>query len=222
MYCKIGAMKKILCIIFVFGLITGLFAQNADVVTEILESEKVYFGQISYLTAVRQKLVDDKATYQQALDALKAKGQVKPYVTIDQAVTYAEICSLYLKIWPNAKGGFMYRLTNGAPRYAFIYLTEEGLIDSHIEPSDNISGQAALNLLTDCMDLYGTDEECMTMNIEKEKKKKEKKQKQKKEKVKEITGNSEEPKETVEVLETVAEVSKDTEVVSEESNAGEE
>ena len=61
MCCKITGMKKIISLVFALFLVLSAYAQSADVITDILETEEVTFGQVSYLTAVQMKVVDDSA-----------------------------------------------------------------------------------------------------------------------------------------------------------------
>lgn len=165
MCCKIKFMKRICLFIASLFLSAAVYSQSADVVTEILQSEKATYGQIAYLSGVRQKLINDDASYEDAVNIMKSKGAVKKTVNADDVIPYADISYLYLQIWPKARGGFMYRLTNGAPRYAFIFLREEGYIDQHAAPTDSVSGQVALNLLSECMNAFGGYDECMDMQL---------------------------------------------------------
>ena len=63
-------MKKILTLLFALFLALSAYAQSADVITEILATEEVTFGQISYLTAVQMNIIDDDASYDDAVAAL--------------------------------------------------------------------------------------------------------------------------------------------------------
>ncbi len=165
MCCKIKFMKRIYLIIASLFLSAAVYSQSADVVTDILQTKEVTFGQIAYLSGVRQQFINDDTSYEEAVNVMKNKGFIKKTVNADDPIPYANISYLYLQIWPKARGGFMYRMTNGAPRYAFIFLREEGYIDQHADPADKVDGQKALNLLSECMNAFGGYDECMDMQL---------------------------------------------------------
>lgn len=150
-------MKKFISLFFVL-LFSGLvFAQSADVITEILDTDKVTYGQVAYLSAVNQELIGEDASYQEAVAALIGEGQLKPNVQADVLINMEKLASLYMKMWPGkAKGGFMYRITK-APRYAFKQLKEDGLISQFSDPWDYVTGREALNILTACMIAFEGD-----------------------------------------------------------------
>ena len=58
----------------------------------------------------------------------------------------------------NIKGGLMFRLTKGSPRYAFKQMKSDGVISQNYDPSLILSGREALNIYTSCNMLYNEDE----------------------------------------------------------------
>ena len=158
-------MKRIfsvLLVLFVGGLV---FAQSADVVTEILGTEEVTYGQVCYLSAIHQGIISEDASYDDAVEALLARGQLPEDVGSYDSVFMANLAFIYAQIWPNIKGGLMFRLTRGSPRYAYKQFKADGVIPDNSDPNEIVSGPQALNILTSCMLEYGSDE-CMDMEVE--------------------------------------------------------
>ena len=158
-------MKRIislLLVLFVGGL---LFAQSADVITEILESDEATYGQVCYLSAIHQGFISEEATYEDAVNALLTRSQIPQDVGAYDSVYMANLAFIYVQIWPNIKGGLMFTLTKGSPRYAFKKLKNDGVIPENADPNQIVSGRDALNILTACMMEYGVDES-MGMEIE--------------------------------------------------------
>ena len=60
-------MRKVLSFLFIMCVGTFAFAQSAEVVTDILESDEVTYGQVCYLSAVHQGLISDDADYRTLL-----------------------------------------------------------------------------------------------------------------------------------------------------------
>ena len=144
---------------------TLAFAQSADVVTDILKSDEATYGQVCYLSAIHQGIISEDASYEDAVNALLNRGQIPGNVSAYDSVFMANLAFIYVQIWPNIKGGLMFSLTNGSPRYAFKKLKSDGVISENTDPKEVVSGAEALNILTACMMEYGADE-CMDMDIE--------------------------------------------------------
>lgn len=153
---------SVLLVLFVGGLV---FAQSADVVTEILGTEEVTYGQVCYLSAIHQGIISEDASYDDAVEALLARGQLPEDVGSYDSVFMANLAFIYAQIWPNIKGGLMFRLTRGSPRYAYKQFKADGVIPDNSDPNEIVSGTQALNILTSCMLEYGSDE-CMDMEVE--------------------------------------------------------
>ena len=146
-------MKRIISIIFALFLAISAYAQSADVITDILETEEVTFGQVSYLTAVQMKVVDDSASYEDAVTALYEHGYIPVLEDYDVPVPAVDLAYLYSKLW-EIKGGLMYRITKGAPRYAFRQFQSDGIIGTDMDPSNYVSGEKALSIYTSCINKY--------------------------------------------------------------------
>ena len=158
-------MRKVLSLLIILLVGGFAFAQSADVVTDILNTDEVTYGQVCYLSAVHQGLISDDADYSEAIDVLYAEGQIPEDVSAYDEVYMANLAYIYAQIWPDIKGGLMFRLTKGSPRYAFKQFKSDGVISDKADPKSFVSGSEALNILTACMMQYGTDEG-MEMEIE--------------------------------------------------------
>ena len=146
-------MKKILSVLFVFLLAISVYAQSADVITDILDSEKVTFGQISYITAVQMNLADENVSYDDAVKIMRDQGYLLSDESSESPISAAEIAYLYSKCWP-IKGGLLFKITKGSPRYAFKQFVADGVLDSSVDPSSGLSGSKALSFYTACVNTY--------------------------------------------------------------------
>jgi len=147
-------MKKILTSLFLLFIFSAVYAQSSEVITDILNTKKVTFGQVCYLSAVQQNIVSDSASYGEAIEALYKKGQLPRIVYEDTVIPMADLAFLYAKMW-NVKGGVFYNMFHGAPRYAFKQLKSDGVIPANADPTRLISGAEALNIYTACSIEYG-------------------------------------------------------------------
>lgn len=159
-------MKKIITLLLTMILAGCLYAQSADVITEILNTDEVTFGQICYLSATRQGLISDTDSYEKAVSVLKEKGDISENIDATEVVTLKDLANVYTKIWDDLSGGLMYKITKGSPRYSFKQLKSDGVLTEKSDPSSKVNGFEALNILSYCMTEYGSDEECMNMEIE--------------------------------------------------------
>lgn len=159
-------MKKIVSILICLFIASCIYAQSADVITKILNSDKVCYGEICYLSAVRQNLISEDASYGEAISALYDKGQIPMHLEVNEPVCLVNLSYIYSKLWPDLSGSLMYKLTKGSPRYTFKLFKADGILEHNADPYDTLSGFEALNILTLCMLEYGSDEECMDMDIE--------------------------------------------------------
>ena len=159
-------MKKIVSVLICLFIASCIYAQSAGVITRILKSEEVSYGEVCYLSAVRQNLIADDATYEEAIHKLFDDGQIPSIVEVNEPVSLVNLSYIYSRIWPNLPGGLMYKLTKGSPRYTFKLFKSDGIYNDKADPYDKVSGFEALSILTSCMLEYGSEEECMGMDIE--------------------------------------------------------
>ena len=138
--------KNIICLLFLF-IPFLFFSQSNEKLSEILDSSEITYGQICYLSASAQGLIDDNASYSQAIQILFDKGQIPELVYENEPIVLANLAYIYAKLW-NVKGGLMFRLTKGSPRYAFKQLKADSLIEKNLDPTTILTGQKALSLYT--------------------------------------------------------------------------
>ena len=166
MYDKMCLMKKIAIFLAGFLLSLSIYAQSADVITELLESEKATFGQISYIAAVQNNLINENDSYDAAVKALYENGIIPNSEDPQAPISLVDIAYIYSRLW-SIEGGLMYRLTKGSPRYAFKQLQSDGIISSSADPSDFVSGAKALSIYTSCVNKYsGFDMKSVSMESE--------------------------------------------------------
>lgn len=146
-------MRKIIGLIFTFLLAASIYAQSADVITEILDTKEVTLGQICYLTAVQLDYVDENSSYENAVSIMQEKGFLKSYKNADSTIPAEEVAFLFSKLW-TVKGGVMYKITKGSRRYVFKQFQRDGVIKPTVDPSESVSGTEALSIYTACVNTY--------------------------------------------------------------------
>ena len=140
---------------FVFGTFF-CFAQSNEKISEILESTQVTYGQICYISASAQGFIEDDASYQDAVQALYDNNQIKSMIYEEELIPLVNVAFVFSQIW-SVKGGLMYKLTKGSPRYVFKQLKSDGIIEKTKDPTAIISGKEALSLYTTCASFYGNE-----------------------------------------------------------------
>ena len=81
------------------------FAQSADFVTKIINSDKVTYGQISYLAGVHQGLIDsdftgdDSVVSHDSWEIANNNGLIPEGVLDTDFVTAENLAYIYAKIW---------------------------------------------------------------------------------------------------------------------------
>ena len=146
-------MKKKLSLLICLLLSFSLYAQSADVITEILDSKQATFGQVCYLAAVQQNLVTEDASYEKAVQVLFENAIIPNAEDPMAPIPLVDIAYIYAHLWP-VKGGLMFRLTKGSPRYAFKQFQSDGILSRKQDPADFVSGAKALSIYTSCVKKY--------------------------------------------------------------------
>lgn len=164
MYYRIIAMKKPLTVLIAMFFCFATYAQSADVITDILESDTATFGQICYLAAVQQNIVKETSSYEDAVQAMYENSLIPSVEDADAPIPAVDIAYIYSKLWP-ISGGLMYRLTKGSPRYAFKQFQADGIISTEMEPSKFVTGAKALSIYTSCINKY-SDFDMRTVSME--------------------------------------------------------
>ncbi len=144
-------MKKLIFSIAI--LIAGAFpaiSQSAEKISEILSSDGLTFGQLSYLVGTCGQGLNDKASYKEAFNFIKKKGFIADGVSENDKANVAQAAGLFFKS-SGQKGGLMYRIL-GCDRYAFKELRAKGAIPQNVDPSMKIQGRDALALLSETLE----------------------------------------------------------------------
>lgn len=163
MYSKIEGMKKKLSVLFILLAGISLYAQSADVITELLESKEATFGQVCYLAAVQKDLIKETDSYDKAVQAMFENGIIPGSEDPAAPIPLVDIAYIYSRLW-TVNGGFMFRITKGSPRYAFKQFQSDGIISQKQEPSDFVTGAAVLSIYTSCVNKYsGFDMKSVSM-----------------------------------------------------------
>jgi hypothetical protein len=149
-------MKKMIILVAVFLSVCAVHAQTAGFVTEMLAAQRADYGQVSYLSAVYQGIVDETASYGEAFAALEMEGLLPYNVNKTDVVTLAGLACMMTELWP-VKGGLMFRITKGSPRYAFRQLKADGILPVDADPSEKVSGSDVLTTYTACQNKYGSE-----------------------------------------------------------------
>lgn len=147
-------MKKIISILFISFLVLSVYAQSADVITDILDAKEVTYGQVCYLSAVHHNLIEETSSYDEAVKVLFNEQQIPSLYDSDEVIPLINVAYIFSYMW-DIKGGLMYRITGGAPRYVFKQFQADGIIASSVEPKNHISGADALSMYTACVRKYG-------------------------------------------------------------------
>lgn len=130
------------------------YAQNADVVSALLEEDKATLGQVSYLCATQMGLIPETASEDQAVEALKQAGIIKdsPRLTAASPVRMNQFAYILCESW-NIQESLMYRLMPNK-RYAFMQLKALGIMPQSTVGLKKVTGQEVLNCITVCIQNY--------------------------------------------------------------------
>lgn len=142
-----------LCILLLS--LSGLFAQNPDEVSKMIETEEATIGQVGYFLAVYLELVPDEANGRASLDALTTAGYGN-FRNADEPISLSELAGLCMKVW-KMEGGLMYSLFK-SNHYAFREFQSKGYLSFSDDPMSHISGYRALNIIYKCLDFETSPE----------------------------------------------------------------
>lgn len=141
-------MKK-LCLVLIFlNLGAIVFAQSAEKVDEILQSNTLTKGQACYLVGTAIGEVQDKDSYEAAFNKFKGLKMFKDKKH-DEPIRFDEFSNLALQ-YSSIKHGLWYGIAKN-PHYAFRQLKIMKIIPQKTVPSSNITPFTAINLLAKIM-----------------------------------------------------------------------
>ena len=159
-------MKKLFILVVSFLISLSVYAQSADVITEMLDTEQATFGQVCYLAAVQKEFINENDSYETAVQALYDNGMIPNLEDFEAPIPLVDIAYIYSRLW-SIEGGLMYRLSKGSPRYTFKQFQADGVISSDLDPSSFVSGAKALSIYTSCINKY-SDFDMKTVSMEAE------------------------------------------------------
>lgn len=139
-------MKKFLLSFFMVVLAgMGVYSQNFNRVTQIVEASEITNGQAAYFVGTYLGNVKENASDAEAVEVLKEAGLIPANTNADSKIKLKDLCSLYAKVC-GVKGGMMYNFTKKSPRYAFKEFKAKGWLPKNADPSMNVTGTNAISL----------------------------------------------------------------------------
>ncbi len=152
-------MKKSV-LMFIISLITTFcaFSQSAEFIDKMLSTSEASYTSACYISAVTQGFINEKATFEEAYNALYEKGQISKKVSEETKLAYKDAAELFARMW-NIKGGLMFRATKGSARYAFKQMKSDGVIAQNQDPDKILSGLELLNFYTKGTNIYLPEEQ---------------------------------------------------------------
>lgn len=147
-----GLLVGLLCLLGVYS-----WAQSADRITDILNSETITYGQASYLAASFLDLVSDSASGSESMDALVENGLIKAkhLGNEDDPIPLANFCNICCSAW-YVVDSIGYSLFKN-PYYAWKEMKAFKYIPTNYTGEKHISGYEALNIVTRCIEHHERD-----------------------------------------------------------------
>lgn len=121
------------------------FAQNAQKVSEILESNEISKAQASYFVCVYQNFASETVEENQAFEILTQKNLFKSQENPQEKISLSESCYLIAKS-SQMKGGIFYSIFK-SPRYAFREFKALKIVPQDADPNQKVSGSELIALL---------------------------------------------------------------------------
>jgi hypothetical protein len=145
---KKGKFGFFLCLCFLLTVFVNhpLPAQSNQLIDELLQEEKATFGKSAYLCLSAANLIPERSGVTDALAYLEKAGWGMTVKKADEPILLGELAYLLMKSF-NMSGGIMYSLAPG-PRYACRELAYLEIITGRIHPDRIISGERALQIIS--------------------------------------------------------------------------
>lgn len=121
------------------------FAQNAQKVSEILESNEISKAQASYFVCVYQNFASETVEENQAFEILTQKNLFKSQENPQEKISLSKSCYLIAKS-SQMKGGIFYSIFK-SPRYAFREFKALKIVPQNADPNQKVSGSELIALL---------------------------------------------------------------------------
>lgn len=139
-------MKKLIFLCICVGFSFSAFSQSADVITELLQTKELTNEQTAYILATWQDDANSEKTYTQAFTLLQEEKFFSSSKEASSPITLAELSIVCMRIF-DMKGGLLYTLFP-SERYAFRELKFLNILPQTANPSFNVSGKEAFNILS--------------------------------------------------------------------------
>lgn len=141
-------MKKCIMAIM-FSLFSALtFAQSSQALSDILDSERLTYGQLAYLIGTYKEIIKDEESND--IDAtVKALSNIDFFPKDVKSTDYATLGTTAMALTKAARirGGVFYRLTYGSQRYAIRELKALGVLPASADTSNSVNGKEAIGIL---------------------------------------------------------------------------
>ncbi len=147
--------KPTLIFIALFLVSFAVCAQQADVITQIIDSPQMTCGQAAYIVACYANLEAETFSTDWSLEWAKGEGLVTKEIEGDRPIELAELAGLCMRAW-NMPGGLFYTLSK-SNRYAYKEFKAKGFLFPYDDSSMTISGARGLNLIFKCMESLEAD-----------------------------------------------------------------
>lgn len=121
------------------------FSQNAQKVSEILESNEISKAQASYFVCVYQNFASETVEENQAFEILTQKNLFKSQENPQEKISLSKSCYLIAKT-SQMKGGIFYSIFK-SPRYAFREFKALKIVPQNADPNQKVSGSELIALL---------------------------------------------------------------------------
>lgn len=132
--------------IIMLSLFTQAFAQSHSFVSDILGAKRVTAEQVSYLIAVSNGSISEKASPSEAFDSLQKKGIVPKNWKASKVLNYGQVAKLMVSLW-KIKGGLFFQATKNE-HYSFRQLKSDNVIPKNADPQVFPTGSDVLNIYT--------------------------------------------------------------------------
>jgi hypothetical protein len=133
-----------------FAVSFSSFAQQNEVLDELLEEEKATFGNSVYVVLTASGMIEEDITPEDAAALISHKEwRVKPK-SADDSITLGELSAIVMKAF-KIKGGLFYSLFPG-PRYSTREIAFRGFVRGRVSPYMDISGLEAVTIVRKAME----------------------------------------------------------------------
>ena len=141
------------CMIVLCALcMNAVFAQSNEFVTGVIQTEKISYGQATYLVMCDLGHIGESASESEAIFMLEENYpklvNKLSIQKIEQPLTAKQLSQICCTVY-NVKTSLMYMIAKNQ-RYAFRQMKAMGYFSANDNPSSYVSGRKALMMIADC------------------------------------------------------------------------